>query len=127
VIGSADDDRDWRPPEARYRASIWEAERRLREREWAHALSACGWALEVADGDAREVALGLRHLAVAGLRQRDGDAERAVRQLARARRRLEPFPPEFEGVELAELLEAAATVSELVKGDGGYQDGERSA
>jgi hypothetical protein len=124
-MGSTDDDvEDWRPPEARLRASIWEAERRLREREWAHALSACGWTLEVAEGDAREVALGLRHLAVAGLRQRDGDVERAARQLAHARRRLEPFLPDFEGVELAELLEAVATV---VTGDGGYQDGERSA
>ena len=53
-----------------------------------------------------ELVAGLRHLAAAGWRARNGEPERARRQLAHARRRLAPFLPEAREVEVARLLEA---------------------
>ncbi len=95
---------DWRPRAARVRAALWEAERRLNDRDWVQASVACGWALDDAERGEREVALGLRHLAAAGLRLRDGNRAAAEKQLAHARQRLAPFLPEHESVDLADLL-----------------------
>lgn len=100
------DEEEWRPADARLRAALWEAERRLVSCEWAHAEVACGWALVVAEGGDREVALGLRHLAAAGMRERDGRTESAARQREHARRRLAPFLPEHQTVDLGALLAA---------------------
>ena len=48
---------------------------------------------------------GLLHLVAAGYRSEDGDRERAARQLEHARRRLAPYLPEHEEVDLAALIE----------------------
>ena len=53
-----------------------------------------------------ELVAGLRHLAAAGWRTQNGEAERGRRQLAYARKRLAPFVPEHREVEVALLLDA---------------------
>ncbi len=104
-------DEEWPPREARVRAALWHAERRFRDREYAAAAAALADALDADDVEAREVARGLHHLAAAGYREQTGEHARALRQLAHARRRLAPFLPVCEEVELGSLL--ALVVAEL--------------
>jgi hypothetical protein len=76
---------EWPPPEARRRAAIWRAEGHLERQEYYAAA-------EALTGLQDEEARGLHHLAAAGFRAEAGDAERARRQLAHARRRLGDHP-----------------------------------
>ncbi|MDH4178715.1 MAG: hypothetical protein OEV72_14175 [Thermoleophilia bacterium] len=98
----------WPPPEARARAALWEAERRLTAGEYAAAGAALEDAVAHGDPGTAAVARGLRQLAAAGYRHEDGDPVRAQRHLARARERLAPFLPAFDEVELDALLDLVA-------------------
>jgi hypothetical protein len=62
-------------------------------------------AAELASGADHELARGLAHLAAAGYKRQIGDERGSDRQLAHARRRLEPFLPEARRLDLAGLLE----------------------
>ena len=93
---------EWPPPDARYRSALWRAEGHLERSEWAQAAATLDDVLGL--GDDRLVR-GMRHLAAAGYRARDGDQVRARRQLEHARRRLDPYLPEQEDVDLAALIE----------------------
>jgi hypothetical protein len=96
---------EWPPKENRARGALWRAEGHLQRGEYVAA--AC--ALEEAFGhDEDGLARGLHHLAAAGYKHREGDAARAARQLAHARRRLEPFLPGHAEVDVAALLEVVA-------------------
>jgi hypothetical protein len=101
-------DEEWPPREARVRAALWHAERRLLDREYVAAAAALAGAFDADDADAREVARGLHHLAAAGYRQQTGERRRALRQLAHAHRRLARFLPVYEEVELGSLLDLVA-------------------
>jgi hypothetical protein len=92
---------DWRPPEVRVRAALWEAEGHLERREYFAAARALERVFDVGG----ELVRGLHHLAAAGYKAQTGEPERARRQLVHARRRLEPFLPEAEEVDLVALLE----------------------
>ena len=70
-----------------------------------HARSAEAFEL-VGPGEG-EVFRGLHHLAAAGYRHQTGEAERAARQLAHARRRLASFPDCAEQVRAVERLLAS--------------------
>lgn len=94
----------WPPPEARARAALWEAERRLLRNEYAAAGAALDAGVEYGDGDTATVARAMRRLAAAGYRYGDGDRERALRQVERARDELQPFLPVYDEVDLATLL-----------------------
>lgn len=59
----------------------------------------------LAEGEERELARGLVHLAAAGYKLKRGDRRGCERQLAHARRRLGPFLPEARRLDLAGLLE----------------------
>jgi hypothetical protein len=96
---------DWRPPEARARAALWEAERWLRAGAYPAAAAALEGASSGVPPETADVVRGLRLLAAAGYRHVDGDTERSQRLLARARARLEPYLPVYEEVELAELTD----------------------
>ncbi len=100
----------WPPPEARARAALWEAERRLTAGEYVAAATALADAVTCGDPPTAVVARGLRQLAAAGYRHADGDPVRAQRHLARARARLAPFAPTFEEVELDALVDLVASV-----------------
>jgi hypothetical protein len=93
---------DWPPPNARYRSALWRAEGHLERAEWAHAAATLDDVLGLGED---ELVRGLRHLAAAGYRARDGDRERARKQLEHARRRLGPYLPEQEEVDLQNLIE----------------------
>ena len=93
---------EWPPPDARYRSALWRAEGHLERGEWAQAAATLDDVLGLGDD---ELVRGLRHLAAAGYRARDGDRERARRQLEHARRRLDPYLPEQEEVDLDALIE----------------------
>ena len=95
---------EWPPPRARVRASLYRAEGHLVRGEWLPAARALTDALPYAGRKERALVLGLRHLAVAGLRRKDGDGVRARRQLDRARLRLAPFVGEYVDVDVASLL-----------------------
>lgn len=101
-------DEEWPPREARVRAALWHAERRLLDREYLAASAALADALAADDAEAREVARGLHHLAAAGYRHQTGERARALRQLAHGRRRLAPFLPRYEEIELGSLLDLVA-------------------
>jgi hypothetical protein len=73
----------------------------MQRHEYAAAARAFTDAIEAGGG---ELARGLLHLAAAGYKEQTGDARRAARQLAHARRRLAPFLPEAEDVDVAGLL-----------------------
>jgi hypothetical protein len=101
-------DEEWPPPEARARAALWEAERRLKAREYVAAAVALEDAVARGDTTTAAVARGLRQLAASGYRHESGDAVRARRHLAGARERLAPFVPTFEEVALDTLLALVA-------------------
>lgn len=91
---------DWPPPEARLRGAVWQAVGELERREYVAAART----LEHVSGAGGELVHGLHHLAAAGYRAQCGQPDRARRQLERARRRLGPFLPEAEEIDLAALL-----------------------
>jgi hypothetical protein len=93
---------DWPPPDARYRSALWRAEGHLERAEWDQAAVTLDDTLGLGDD---ELVRGMRHLAAAGYKGRDRDRVRAERQLDHARRRLEPYLPAYEEVELAALIE----------------------
>jgi hypothetical protein len=94
---------EWPPPQARLQGILWRAEGHLFRGEYGQAAAALD---EAAGLGEHELVAGLRHLAAAGWRARNGEPERARRQLAHARRRLAPFLPESHDVEVARLVEA---------------------
>jgi hypothetical protein len=96
----------WPPPESRVRSALWRAEGHIERGEYAHAARTLDEALAHASDDG--VLRGLRHLAAAGYRAREGDGTRARRQLEHARRRLAPYLPVYEEVELDSLIELVA-------------------
>jgi hypothetical protein len=100
---------EWPPPDARYRSALWRAEGHLERGEWDQAAAALDDVLGVGDD---ELVRGMRHLAAAGYRARDGDEIRARQQLEHARRRLEPYLPEQEEVDLESLVEVVRRVIE---------------
>jgi hypothetical protein len=93
---------EWPPPDARYRSALWRAEGHLERDEWDQAAVTLEDVLGTGDD---QLVRGLLHLTAAGYRARDGDYERARRQLEHARRRLGPYLPEQEEVDLAALIE----------------------
>lgn len=93
---------DWPPPDARYRSGLWRAEGHLERGEWAQAADTLDDVIGLGDD---ELVRGLRHLAAAGYRARDGDRVRARRQLDHARRRLASYVPEHEDVNVDAILE----------------------
>lgn len=93
---------EWPPREAQVRSALWRAESHIERAEYVHAVRALDEALPVASDP--ELLHGLRHLAAAGYKAHEGDALRARRQLAHARRRLAPYLPEREQVDIAALL-----------------------
>ena len=93
---------EWPPPDARYRSALWRAEGNLERGEWGRATDALEDVLGLGDD---QLVRGLLHLVAAGYRSQDGDRERARKQLEHARRRLGPYLPEHEEVELAALIE----------------------
>lgn len=93
---------EWPPPDAQVRSALWRAEGHIERAEYVHAVRALDEALPLALD--RELLHGLRHLAAAGYKARGGDALRARRQLAHARRRLAPYLPEREQVDIAALV-----------------------
>jgi hypothetical protein len=93
---------EWPPPDARYRSAVWRAEGHLERGEWGQAAATLDDVLGLGDD---ELVRGMRHLAAAGYRARDGDADRAREQLGHARRRLAPYLPEQEEVDLEALIQ----------------------
>jgi hypothetical protein len=102
-----DEDEEWPPPAARYRAALWRAEAHFERREWFAAARALAEAARVAPPEERELVRGLVHLAAAGYKRAAGDPARADRQLAHARRRLAPYLPKHRDLDLAALLTRA--------------------
>jgi hypothetical protein len=100
VVDEHDD--DWPPPEARYRSALWRTEGHIERGEWGRAQDALEDVLGLGD-DA--LIRGLMHLVAAGYRAHDGDRERARKQLEHARRRLAPYLPEQQEVDLEALIE----------------------
>jgi hypothetical protein len=96
---------EWPPPEARFRSALWRAEANIERGEFVAAAKTLADVFRYAPERDRELVVGLHHLAAAGYKHREGDPERAHRQLRHARRRLEPYLPEHEEVDLAALLD----------------------
>ena len=95
---------DWPTPEARFQGALFFGEAHLRRREYLKAFHHFGRAAQAAEGQDRELARGLMHLAAAGQLGRAGEVEREARQLEHARRRLAPFLPEARRLDIAGLL-----------------------
>lgn len=93
---------EWPPPGARYRSALWRVEAHLERGEWARAADTLEDVLGLGDD---ELVHGLLHLAAAGWRAEDDDRQRARKQLEHARRRLDPYLPEREEVDLEALIE----------------------
>jgi len=79
-------DADWPPPEARTKAAVWRAEAHIERGEYAQAAHALEQVFGLGKDD--ELLRGLHHLAAAGWKHQEGEAESARRQLDHARRRL---------------------------------------
>ncbi|HWO78905.1 hypothetical protein [Gaiella sp.] len=94
-------DDEWPPREARVQAALWEGERLLERRAYLAAADALAGVFGIA-GEREELVKGLHHLAAAGYRAQIGEADRARRQLGRARRRLAAFPDAAPLVALVE-------------------------
>ena len=93
---------EWPPADARYRSALWRTEGHIERGEWGRATDALEDVLGLGDD---QLVRGLLHLVAAGYRSQDGDRERAARQLEHARRRLAPYLPEQEEVDLDALIE----------------------
>ena len=88
----------------RYRGALALGKKHLNRREFFAAYDAFRRAAARADGERYELARGLAHLAAAGYRDLNDDPRGRARQLAHARRRLAPFGPQCEGLDLGALL-----------------------
>ncbi len=95
---------EWPPIANRLRAIRWRADAHFERDEFIAAARTLTEAFELTASGEGEVFRGLHHLAAAGYRHQTGDTERAVRQLARARRRLAPFPDCANQVSAVEQL-----------------------
>lgn len=82
---------EWPPRTSRLRAIRWRADAHLERDEYFAAAQALAEAFDLTAPGEGEVFRGLHHLAAAGYRHQTGETERAIRQLAHARRRLAPF------------------------------------
>lgn len=107
-------DEEWPPREARVRAAIWQGEGHLLRGEWVHGARTLAGA--VGSAEHPDVVRGLRLLCAAGYQARDGDLARARAQVARARRRLAPYLPAYEEVDLEAVI---AAVEAAVEGHAG--------
>ena len=85
----------------------WRADAHLERGEYVAAARTLTEAFELVGSGDDEVFRGLHHLAAAGYRHQTGEAQRAERQLARARRRLAPFPDCAAHVRAVERLLAS--------------------
>jgi hypothetical protein len=103
-------DDEWPPRAARVQAALWDAERSLERRDYLVVTSRLADVFGSA-GDQEELVRGLHHLGAAGYRAQAGEPLRARRQLARARRRLAPFP------EVAPLVDLVARDIESAGGE----------
>jgi len=74
------------------------------QREWLGAYRAFLTAAHAAEGEDRELVRGLAHAAAAGYKRELGDERGRARQLVHARRRLAPFLPQHDGLDLEDLL-----------------------
>lgn len=99
-----DTEEEWPPRADRLRAIRWRAERHLEREEFVASARTLAEAFELLRPGEDVVFRGLHHLAAAGYRHQLGDAERAARQLARARRRLTAFPEHDERIRAVERL-----------------------
>ena len=116
-------DDEWPPRADRARACFWLGASELERGSYWHAsrsfLEAAAKAAgptEAAAGQV-ELARGLFHLAVAGFKGISGDGPGKARQLVHARRRLAPFLPRHDGLDL-ELAELLAVVEADLRGPG---------
>ena len=100
-------DEEWPPRANRLRAIRWRADAHFERGEFVAAARTLAEAFELAGPGEGEVFRGLHHLAAAGYRHQTGEAQRAARQLARARLRLASFPDCAEQVRAVERLLAS--------------------
>jgi hypothetical protein len=100
-------DEEWPPRANRLRAIRWRAEAHLERGEFFAAVRTLAEAFELVGPGEGEVFRGLHHLAAAGYRHQTGEAHRAARQLAHARRRLASFPDCAEQIRAVERLLAS--------------------
>jgi hypothetical protein len=96
-----DSNDDWPPRKARLRSIVWRAEGHLERGEYAQAARTLEEGFRL--GGDEELLRGLHHLAAAGWKHRAGDALRAARQLAHARRRLGRRRPRLVALVAREL------------------------
>jgi hypothetical protein len=88
-----------------YQGALFYGESHLRKREYLRAVVHFRRAAAAASsGEDRQLAQALVHLAAAGQKRLMGDAAGSERQLAHARRRLEPYLPRSRRLDLADLL-----------------------
>jgi hypothetical protein len=85
-------DEEWPPRANRLLAIRWRADGHFERGEFVAAARALAEGFDLVGPGEGEMFRGLHHLAAAGYRHQIGDAERALRQLASARRRLASFP-----------------------------------
>jgi hypothetical protein len=109
-----DDADEWPPTAARLTAILWRAERELERREFVAAARTLCQGFEL---DEDGLLHALHHLAAAGYRAEAGEVTRARRQLGHARRRLQPFLPERDEVDLEALLAKVDAVVESPDGE----------
>lgn len=100
-------DDEWPPRANRLRAIRWRAEAHLERDEFIAASRALAEAFELVGPGEGEVFRGLHHLAAAGYRHQTGEADRAARQFAHARRRLASFPDCADQIRSVERLLAS--------------------
>jgi hypothetical protein len=109
-VGERVAEQEWPPPGAILQGALFYGESHLRKGEYLKAalhFRRAGAAART-DGD-RELARALVHLAAAGQKRLTGDSRGCERQLAHARRRLQPFLPRARRLDLEELLELVAS------------------
>lgn len=99
-----DTDEEWPPRADRLRAIRWRAERHFEREEFFASARTLAEAFDLLGPGEGEVFRGLHHLAAAGYRHQLGDADRAARQLARARRRLAAYPEHDARIRAVERL-----------------------
>lgn len=104
VSGWSGTGEEWPPAEQRFKGSLGRGRRHLELREFFVAYDAFRRAASAVDGDRYELARGLAHLAAAGYRGLNDDERGCARQLEHARRRLAPFRPGAEGLDLDALI-----------------------
>lgn len=103
--GVAGEEATWPPRGAVFQGALFYGESHLRKGEYLKAVLHFRRAAEAApDAADRELARALVHLAAAGQKQLGGDGRGAERQLAHARRRLDPYLPRSHALDLADLL-----------------------